>query len=399
MRRNALLLLFGALLAIGLGLATGLWLTRSATSAEPAGAVSVGRPVRARVLAVEAEGQITLGDQRQTYQLLRVEALGGDYRGRQFTVELGRGSLRSSGYTLDIGDIILISIQPIQGAAPVAAFADFVRGPSLAGLLAVFVAFVLLVSRWKGLRGLLGMIVSFAVLLGFILPQILAGRDPVLVSIIGSAFLLGATMYLVHGWTFKSHTAVLTTILALIITGFLAVLFVRIARLSGLGSEEALFLVQVGPQALNLRGLLLGGIIIGALGVLDDLIISQISVVFELYRANPALDWGNLFRRAMVIGQDHIAATVNTLVLAYVGASLPLLLLFTAYGEPLGIAINRELVAEEIVRTLVGSLGLMAAVPVATSLAATVALRFQVLHDRLSWLGPLSIGPHSDPAR
>lgn len=395
MRRNAVLLVVGALGAIAFGLAAGLWLTRANGAGSPASQIGLGRPVRARVLSIEEHGEITLGDQRQTYQLVRVEVLAGDYQGQQFSVELGLGSLRSSDYLLEPGDVILVSLQPIAGQAPVAAFADFVRGPSLAGLLGIFVLFVLVVSGWKGVRGLLGMIVSFAVLLVFVLPQILAGRDPVLISIIGSAFLLAATLYLVHGWTFKSHTAVLSTILALIITGLLAISFVRIARLSGLGSEEAIFLIQAGPQTLNLRGLLLGGIIIGALGVLDDLIISQVSVVFELHQANPSLGWRSLYRRAMVIGQDHIAATVNTLVLAYVGASLPLLLLFTVYGEPLGVAVNRELVSEEIVRTLVGSLGLMAAVPIATSLAASVVLRFEGLQKRYGWLGPLSIGSHT----
>lgn len=396
MRRKTTWLILGALLAISIGLATGIWLSSSSSPTVRQTDVGLGRPARARVVSIEEEGQITLGNQRQTYQLLRVEVLNGEYQGQQFPVEIGRGSLRSQGYLLEPGDEILISIQALPGQPPIAAFADFVRGPSLIGLLAIFILFVLIVSRWKGLRGLLGMIVSFAVLLRFILPQILAGRDPILVSIVGSAFLLGATLYLVHGWTFKSHTAVMSTVLALIITGVLAAVFVRVSRLTGLGSEEALFLIQAGPQALNLRGLLLGGIIIGALGVLDDLIISQVSVVFELYRANPSLSWKSLFRRAMVIGQDHIAATVNTLVLAYVGASLPLLLLFTVYGEPLGVAINREVVSEEIVRTLVGSLGLMAAVPIATSLAASVVLRYKPIKERFGWLGPLSIGSHSD---
>jgi uncharacterized membrane protein len=195
---------------------------------------------------------------------------------------------------------------------------------------------------------------------------------------------------MVYGWTLKTHAAVLGTFSAQIITRLLAAFYVSLTRLTGFGSEEAMFLSQVQAN-LNLRGLVLGGILIGALGVLDDLVITQASVVFELHAANPAFDLRELFRRGMRIGQDHVAATVNTLVLAYAGAALPLLLLVTQAGENWVNFVNREFVAEEIVRTLVGSLGLMSAVPLTTGLAGLVALHHGRLGQRGHYLGPATL--------
>jgi uncharacterized membrane protein len=257
-------------------------------------------------------------------------------------------------------------------------------------LAATFLVFIVAVSGWKGVRGLLGMAFSLAVIVGYILPRILRGDDPVTVSVTGAFLLLAVTLYLVYGWTLKTHAAVLGTLLALVLTGVLAGLFVELSRLTGYGNEEALFLVQQVQGTINLRGIVLGGMLIGALGVLDDLTISQASAVFELHQANPGLDLRSLYRRGMRIGQDHVAATINTLVLAYTGAALPLLLLFTLSGESFGHLANLEFVTEEIVRTLVGSLGLMAAVPITTGIACLVARH----HGRLGALRPL-LGPET----
>jgi uncharacterized membrane protein len=232
----------------------------------------------------------------------------------------------------------------------------------------LFVVVTIGISRWKGLRSLLGMAVSFFVITQFILPLILAGYNPVLVTILGSFALLSVTQYLIYGWSMKTHAAVVGILISLVLTGILASLFVGAARLTGFGSEEVGYLQSTGLP-IDPSGLLLAGILIGALGVLDDITISQASSVFELAAANPAFGVRELYRRAMNIGQDHIASTVNTLVLAYVGASLPLLLLFAVFPQPFGQTINREFVTEEVVRTLVGSLGLIAAVPLTTVLA------------------------------
>jgi uncharacterized membrane protein len=220
--------------------------------------------------------------------------------------------------------------------------------------------------------------ISLVVIVAFIVPQILDGRDPVVVAILGSVVMMGLSLYLVYGWDRKTHVAVAGLFLSLILTGLLAIWSVNWTRLSGFGAEEAGFLQLAGVE-LDPRGLLLAGIIIGALGALDDVAIGQSSSIFELSKANPRLGSRELFRRGMNVGRDHIAAMVNTLLLAYVGAALPFLLLFSVYAEPLGTTLNREIIAEEIVRTLVGSLGLLAGVPLTSLLAAFVA------QNRLPW--------------
>jgi uncharacterized membrane protein len=181
-------------------------------------------------------------------------------------------------------------------------------------------------------------------------------------------------------------------VIVLLLTGVLAGLFVSATRLTGSGDENALFLMQMLNTSINLRGLLLGGMIIGALGVLDDLVTTQSSAVFELHHINPALEFGELFRSVMRIGQDHVAATVNTLVLAYAGAALPMLLMFSLGRGNYGTFVNFEFVAEEIVRTIVGSLGLVAAVPLTTAIATLFALRAKTLGKWGRYLGPAGSG-------
>jgi len=195
-----------------------------------------------------------------------------------------------------------------------------------------------------------------------------------LVAIVGSAAVTFVIMYLAHGFNAQTTTALLGTIAALGLIGILAGVFVSAANIFNLGSEEATFL-QVSASQVDLRGLLLGGVIIGSLGVLNDVTVTQASAVWQLHAANPAAGIADLYRRAMRVGRDHIASTVDTLVLAYAGASLPLLLLFTLASRPVGDVLTGELVAEEIVRTLVGSIGLVASVPITTGLTAFVAKR------------------------
>ena len=225
---------------------------------------------------------------------------------------------------------------------------------------------------------------SLIMIIGYIVPHILAGEDPLKVSILGSMILLTATLYLTYGWNLKSHAAVFGVVFALLMTGGLSVFFVNLARLNGTGDENVMFLMQLMDTRIKLRGLLLGGMIIGALGVLDDLVMTQASAVFELHKANPALGSRGLFRSAMRIGEDHVAATVNTLVLAYAGASLPLFLMFSLARGDYGYLVNFSFIAEEIVRTLVGSIGLIASVPITTLLASFLARQFEGVEGHIS---------------
>ncbi len=329
--------------------------------------------VRAEVVRVLDSGEITLGEITQPWQLLEVRLLEGEYAGIPMQVDYGRRQVRPGGQTFAPGDRLLITLGKRPDGTLTAYYADTIRWPQLAWLTALFVLAIVLISGWKGVRSLLAMLYSLGVIVWYIIPHILAGDDPVQISIAGAVLLLGVTLYLTYGWTQKTHAAFLGMIGSLLVTGVLAWLFVSWTGLTGYGDEDALYLMQMTTVQINLRGLLLGGMIIGALGVLDDLVTTQAAAVFELYAANPRQSMADLVRRALHIGQDHVAATVNTLVLAYTGASLPMLLIFTLGGSEVGKLLNFEFIAEEIVRTLIGSLGLIAAVPLTTVLAAWLA--------------------------
>src|SRR6266545_4668381 len=296
-----------------------------------------------------------------------------------------------SGGIVTAGRRVKLSVIEQQGQPPFYNIVDLERGRPMLLLTLVFVAAV--VGFGQGIRSLIGLVGSFVVIVGFIVPAILDGRSPVAVALVGSLAIMIVSLYLSHGLARKSTAAVVGTALALGLTGALAVVFVRAASLTGLASEEALNAnFQVG--GLSLRGLLLAGIIIGGLGVLDDVTMSQASLVFALRRANPAAPLSSLIGASLTVGRDHIAATVNTLFLAYAGASLPLLILFATSGDPLGSVATSEVVAVEIIRTLCGSVGLIAAVPLTTVLAALLA------GDEPAGDEPASDEPASDePAR
>jgi uncharacterized membrane protein len=250
-------------------------------------------------------------------------------------------------------------------------FFDFQRERPLLLLGALFVAAVLALGRWHGLRALAGLAISLVVLVRFVLPSILDGNDAVAVSLVGSAVIMLVALYLSHGFNDRTTTAVVGTMVSLGLTGLLAVAFIAATSLTGLADEDARIL-QLASASIDLRGLVLGGIIIGTLGVLDDVTVTQVSAVWELHHANPTLGRRRLATAALRIGRDHIASTVNTLVLAYAGASLPLLVLFVEAQRGLGEVLTGETIATELVRTLVGSIGLVASVPVTTFLAALV---------------------------
>jgi uncharacterized membrane protein len=322
----------------------------------------------------------------------RVELLGGEYEGLLMEIDYGKRQILSDGQTFAPGDEILVTLGQRPDGVLTAYYAERVRSKSLLWLLLAFVVSTLIMSGWKGARSLLAMAFSLAVIMGYIIPHILSGEDPVRVSIIGSAVLLGVTLYVTYGWTLKTHASVVAMVLALLLTGGLTWLFASLTRLTGVGSEDALFLLQMPDVKINLRGLMLGGMIIGALGVLDDLVTSQSSAVFELHHTDPAMGLRDLFRRGMRIGQDHIAATVNTLVLAYVGSSLPMLLLLTLARSDWTNVVNFEIIAVEVVRALVGSLGLIYAVPIATGIAGWLALNHERLGETARLLGPEGAG-------
>lgn len=380
----AVIALFGALAVM---LRPGLL-----TALQPKTETVLGYPsqtVRAKIVTILEEGEVDLGGLMQPYQVAKIEILDGPSQGYWLNLEYGKRQYRPNDARLQVGDVILVTIEtnPTSGES-FASFLDFARGGTMLWLLAAFVLVSALVSGWKGLRGLGGILFSLVIVVFYIIPQIMAGKSPVLVSIIGSFFFLSITLYLIYGWTLKTHAAVLGTLISLSLTGLLAAVSVQAARLTGYGDENAIFLAQAAPQTLDMQGLLLAGMLIGALGVLDDLVIGQSSAVFELHAANSALGLRFLYQRAMNIGRDHVAATVNTLVLAYAGAALPMLLLFSLSSHDLGLLVSTSYIAEEIVRTLVGSIGLFISVPLTTFIACLLVLYRGRLGALGRYLGP-----------
>lgn len=344
--------------------------------------------VRAEVIQIIEEGEVDLGGHTQKYQIARVNILEGEYEGIPMEIDYGKRQLRSDDYDLVVGGRVMVSISKTPDNVVNAYFVDFVRTSPLLWLTVIFAAAIILISRWKGVRALLSMAFSLYVIIDQIIPHILNGDDPLWVSIIGSIVLLSVTLYLTYGWNLKTHASVLSMVLVLLLTGALSAVFVIFTKLNGTGDENVMFLMQMMEKPLNLRGLLLGGMIIGALGVLDDLVTTQSAAVFELHHANPSFKFRDLYNSAMRIGQDHVAATVNTLVLAYAGASLPMLLMFSLGHGNYGYIINFSFIAEEVVRTLVGSLGLIAAVPLTTAIAILFAQRAELLGRWEQVLGP-----------
>ena len=250
---------------------------------------------------------------------------------------------------------------------------DFERRGSMLLLALLFGALMVVLGRVRGALSLVGLALSLLVVLAFVVPAILTG-EKLLVAVVGSMAIVLVTVPLAHGLGAKGLAAVLGTAASLGLTVALAALFTDLTNLTGLASEEA-NLLGANETGVSLQGLLLAGMIIGALGVLDDVTVSQASTVMALRGANPTLGARELFGRALRVGRDHVSATVNTLVLAYVGASLPLLLIFSSSELGLVETANLEVIAKEIVATLVGSIGLMVAVPITTALAAVLAVR------------------------
>jgi uncharacterized membrane protein len=344
--------------------------------------------VLARVKKIVEEGHITLSAKPQFYQIMQVEVLEGEYKGIPFQVDYGKTTLRSDNFRFAPGDQIYVIVNKSPNNELRAYYVDYERSKPLAILLGAFILSILMMGLWKGLGSLIALGISMVMITGYVIPHIHSGEDPVKVSLIGSVILLAVTLYLTYGWNLKTHASVLGIMLSLLLTGGLSLVFVYLARLTGYGDENTMYLMQASSIQIDPRGLLLGGMIIGALGVLDDLVSSQSAAVVEIHDANPSLGFRRTLQKAMRVGQDHVAATVNTLVLAYTGASLPLLLIFTLGNGNYTFFINSEFLSEEIVRTLVGSLGLIAAVPIST-LIVTVLMIYQ---DRLGqWralLGP-----------
>ncbi|MCZ9882408.1 YibE/F family protein [Arthrobacter sp. B2a2-09] len=276
-----------------------------------------------------------------------------------------------------VGDSIrYLNLSRVQGVAagngsPSYVFLDFVRNVPMALLAILYAVVVIAVARWRGFRALLGLAGAYVVMVSFMLPGLVEGKPPLLLALVGSTAIMMGVLYFAHGFSAKTSTALLGTIFGLGITALLAAWATDAANLTGIGSSEGATLVNMSDK-ISLSGIILCGLIISGLGVLNDVTITQSAAVWELYELAPETGARKLFTSAMRIGRDHIASTVYTIAFAYAGAALPILIIVMLYDRPLVDALTSAELSEEVIRTLVGSIGLVLAIPVTTLIAVLV---------------------------
>lgn len=351
--------------------------------------VSLGEIREARV------AEVLLDERQETQRVtVRTQVALVDVEGQRVEIEHVFVEGSAGAFVLVPGDDILVARSEINGEVRYLV-QERVRRGQIWALSLAFALLVVVVGGRQGVFSLFALAISVLVIVRFIVPAIFAGWDPVLAAIVGSLVIMAAALIIGHGPSRKTWIALGGTTISLGLTGLLAVLAVDFMQLTGLGDDDAATLQSL-VQGVSASGLLLGGIIVGALGVLDDVTTTQSSTVMELRRANPSLGPAQLFARAMNVGRDHIAATTNTLVLAYAGASLPLLMILAGQGEPLGILISYERLATEVARTLVGSMGIVAAVPITTGLAAVLLGTGAIASDDASEDDGPAAPPHED---
>jgi uncharacterized membrane protein len=323
--------------------------------------------MKAKVLEVisQERKQVPGTDVQSTYQTIRVEVLDGAEKGKTLTVE-------NDFLNMEAGDVFYLmhTTSSLDGTDYYTVIEPY-RLPALGVLLVLFIGVVLIFGGKQGLRGLLSLGASLFFIVFLLLPGILEGYSPIPVAVGVSSLIVLIGSYVTHGFNRMTSTAVLGMIATVFLTGLLAYLSIQYAQLSGFSSEETTYLNMNTRGAIDFAGLLIGAILIGTLGVLYDAAIGQAVSVEELAKAGPHLSRREIYSRALRIGREHIGALVNTLAIAYVGASLPLLLLFYGFGtDSIGVTLNREIFATEIVRAIVGSIGLVLAVPITTAIAA-----------------------------
>ncbi|WP_395576150.1 YibE/F family protein [Streptomyces sp. BK79] len=340
---------------------------------------TVTKVVELSCQSVNASGVPPTGDTSTAEGSSAVQQANGDCKRATIRVDSGKDKGRTftevvqpdQSRQLHEGQKVVVAYEPSAPKDLQYSVTDINRGLPLALLAGIFAIAVVVVGRLRGLMALVSLALSFLLLNFFILPAILQGSNPLAVAVVGSSAIMLIALYLCHGLSARTSVAVLGTLISLLLIGVLGSLFIGWAALTG-NTDDNTGLIHGLYPTIDMSGLLLAGVIIGSLGVLDDVTVTQTSAVWELHEANPTMGWRGLYRAGIRIGRDHIASVVNTLVLAYAGAALPLLLLFSIAQSGVGTVANSELVAEEIVRTLVGSIGLVASVPVTTALAALV---------------------------
>ncbi|MBI4458047.1 YibE/F family protein [Candidatus Uhrbacteria bacterium] len=326
------------------------------------------RFVRAKVTQIVNESERDAGGVKVQTQELRGRLLEGDDGGREVDIENSddSGAFRRA----EVGETLVLAVVSEDPGVRYYV-ADHYRMPAMLAVLGFFFLLAVALGRRRGFASFVGLMLSILILATVVMPQIAAGYDPLMTAIAGSMLIIALSMFMSHGPGKRTTVAVAATVMSLIASGVLATAFVRMARLFGAGSDAAFYLQYSPISNIDLRGLLLAGIIISTLGVLDDVTTAQVAAVEEIHNADPTLSHRELYKRGLSVGREHIASLVNTLALVYAGASLPLFLVFhNNQTQPLWVMLNGEPIAEEFIRTMVGSCGLILAVPISTWMAA-----------------------------
>ncbi|MGY2130236.1 YibE/F family protein [Blastococcus sp. SYSU DS0617] len=374
LRRRAVWLMLLLLVPVGLATVIGLlvmWPGGEPTRAQQVAATYLPPGTTypdGRVVSIE-EFDCGATDRSATCARAVVEVLEGEGAGDYQQVDLDAVVMANG---VEEGDTLVLSRDPGAEGGPTYMFWDFQRDAPIITLAVAFAVVVGLVARWRGLASLVGLAFAFFVLLQFVLPGLLSESSPTMVSLVGSAAIMFVVLYLAHGFSARTTTALVGTLFGLSLVAVLGSLAVQTARLTGLTSEETTTLNNYDPT-LNFSGLVLAGIVVAGLGVLNDVTITQASAVWQLHEVDQAMTWRELYDRGMAVGRDHIASTVYTIVFAYAGAALPLLLLFELYDQPFWTVLTSSALAEEVIRTLVGAIALVLAVPVTTAVGAFFA--------------------------
>jgi uncharacterized membrane protein len=330
--------------------------------------------VKAVVEQIVSQGEKEAFGYKNLFQTLRVKIISGKDSGKYTIVDNGKDTHITSDQEVAVGqELVLTKIVTSGGRVSYVIF-DIYRLNPLILLIAVFFILIFLVSGLKGFGSLLGMLFSLAVILKYIIPNLLSGKDPLTITIIGAMIILFVTTYLAHGISKKTTVALISTFIALILTAIFSIAAINFAHITGLGNED-FFTLQFGPtDFINIKGLFLSGIIIGALGALNDITTTQAATIFELKKTNGRLKFSELLQKGFSVGKEHIASLVNTLVLAYAGSSLAIFifLIINPIHLPYWVILNNEIISDEVIRIIAGSIGLILSVPIVTVIAAGV---------------------------
>lgn len=329
---------------------------------------------KGQVIEIVEQGAKTIERYKAYYQILRVKIDDGSKMGKFTVIENGKQAQITKDQLLIKDQKIVVAKTFYPNNQTIYSIYDTYRLNNMLVLFILFFIVIVIIAGLKGIGSILGMLISLLTILLFIIPNILQGNDPLTITLIGSVFILFTTTYLAHGISKKTSIALFSTLISLFLTAAFATFAINLNHITGLGNED-FFMLQIGPTSIiNIKGLFLSGIIITTLGALNDITTSQSTAVFELKQLDPKLKFLSLFEKGFNIGKEHIASLINTLILAYAGSAFAVFIFFVLNPSnlPYWVIINNEVVADEVIKIIAGSMGLLLSVPIVTFISAYV---------------------------